>query len=119
MRRSRLYAALFWTVWIAICLLAQPTDILSERAAIAAALRTCALPVISYLWCKEDAAARSVQPPPGAIPLLAVLVPVGLAYYVVATRSALRACGVIIGAVFVTLGVTAGGELLRRIGVQL
>jgi hypothetical protein len=118
MRRNRLYAALFWAVWIAICLLAQPTDVHSQRAAIATALRICVLPVISYLWCKEDAAARSVQPPPGAIPLLAVLVPVGLAYYVIATRSALRACGVIIGAVFVTLGVTAGGEFLRGSGVQ-
>jgi hypothetical protein len=112
MRSSRLYAALFWVIWIVIALLTQATHMRSDRIAIAGGLGMYVLPVILYAWCKADAAARSVQPPPGAIPLLAVLLPVGWAYYVFATRSPLRAVGVIIGGILAASGIMAVSSAL-------
>lgn len=48
-------------------------------------------PVVYYLWCKSDSLHRDVQPPPGAIPLGAVLWPLSLVYYVLFTYSFGRA----------------------------
>jgi hypothetical protein len=112
MRSSRLYAALFWVFWLIVALLTQATHLCSDRFAIAGGLGMYVLPVILYGWCKADAAARSVQPSPGAIPLLAVLLPVGWAYYVFATRSPLRAVGVVIGGILAALGIMAVSSAL-------
>ena len=108
MRGSRSYSVLFWIVWTVTILLAQAGQVDgSEYRAMAAGLSMSVLPVTVYSWCKADAAARSVQPPPGAIPLLAVLLPLGWAYYVFATRPPLRAFGLIIGAALVSTGILA------------
>ena len=42
--------------------------------------------VFTYLWMKADAEERSIASPPGAIPLVAVLLPIAVPYYLVATR---------------------------------
>jgi hypothetical protein len=39
-----------------------------------------------YAWMKADARARGSQPPPGAIPLILVLLPIAVPYYLLATR---------------------------------
>ena len=105
MRRPRLYSVLFWFLWVVICLLAQGRRSQSSHFAIAAALGTYVLPIVLYSWCKADSSARAVQPPPGAIPLLAVLLPLGWAYYVCGTRSPLRAFALIVGAAATALGI--------------
>jgi hypothetical protein len=42
--------------------------------------------VLTYLWMKADASARSTAPPPGAAPLIPVLLPIAVPYYLLATR---------------------------------
>lgn len=112
MRGSRLYATLFWVLWAVIALLTGGMESRSNHYAIAASLGVYVLPIVVYSWCKADAAARSVQPPPGAIPMLAVLLPLGWVYYICATRSPLRACGSIIGTVIAALGILAAASAL-------
>jgi len=42
--------------------------------------------VLIYAWMKADARARGSPPPPGAIPLILVLLPIAVPYYLLATR---------------------------------
>lgn len=41
---------------------------------------------LTYGWMKADARERGVSPPAGAIPLIAVLLPIAVPYYLLATR---------------------------------
>lgn len=91
MRRARLYAILSGVLCGISVTLPQGANVQSARFAMSAGLSMYVLPVILYLWCKADAATRSATPPPGAIPLLAVLAPVGWIYYMFGTRRPLRA----------------------------
>jgi hypothetical protein len=42
--------------------------------------------LLTYAWMKADARARGSAPPPGAIPLIPVLLPIAVPYYLLATR---------------------------------
>ena len=42
--------------------------------------------VLTYAWMKADARGRDSIPPPGAIPLIAVLLPIAVPYYLIAMR---------------------------------
>src|SRR5882757_9710343 len=42
--------------------------------------------VLTYAWMKADARARGSTPPPGAIPLIPVLLQIAIPYYLLATR---------------------------------
>jgi hypothetical protein len=42
--------------------------------------------MMDYAWMKADARARGSPPPPGAIPLILVLLPIAVPYYLLATR---------------------------------
>ncbi|MBS0421837.1 MAG: hypothetical protein JSR66_29275 [Proteobacteria bacterium] len=42
--------------------------------------------LLTYAWMKADARARGSTPPPGAIPLIPVLLQVAIPYYLLATR---------------------------------
>jgi len=42
--------------------------------------------VFTYLWMKTDSQQRSTVPPPGAIPLVVLALPVAAAYYLLGTR---------------------------------
>jgi hypothetical protein len=44
------------------------------------------LQIFTYCWMKADARERDALPPPGAIPLIAAILPVAITYYVMATR---------------------------------
>ena len=46
--------------------------------------------VLTYAWMKADARARGSVPPPGAIPLIPVLLPIAVPYYLLATRQRWR-----------------------------
>lgn len=103
MRRTHLYALLSIVLYAFVLVLRQGADVQSGRFAIAAGLSIFVLPVILYLWCKVDATTRSVTPPPGAIPLLAVLAPVGWIYYLLGTRRPVRALTTIFAVIVVML----------------
>ena len=108
MRRTHLYALLSVVLCAVVLALRQGADVQSGRFAISAGSSLFVLPVTLYLWCKVDATTRSVTPPPGAIPLLAVLAPVGWIYYLLGTRRPLQALTTIF-AVIVVLFVIATG----------
>ena len=114
MRGARLYSLLFWILWGVISLVVRPDDRDSPGSVIAGFLGSFVAPILLYMWCKADAAARSVQPPPGAIPLLAVLLPVGWAYYIFATRSLLRAIGVIVCSILFAGGIVVAGAVVSH-----
>jgi hypothetical protein len=42
--------------------------------------------LLTYAWMKADARARGSTPPPGAIPLIPVLLQIAIPYYLLATR---------------------------------
>lgn len=42
--------------------------------------------LLTYAWMNADARARGSAPPPGAIPLIPVLLPIAVPYYLLATR---------------------------------
>jgi hypothetical protein len=46
--------------------------------------------VCIYCWMKADARERSHEPPPGATPLIPVLLPIAIPYYLVWTRQRWR-----------------------------
>ena len=46
--------------------------------------------VLTYLWMKADSRERSTPTPPGALPLVVVLLPIAVPYYLVATRRSWR-----------------------------
>jgi hypothetical protein len=116
LRTARSYVAIFWLIWLIIAALLSRGPMGSDRFAAAAGLGSVVLPVVCYLWCKADCAARTVRPPPGAIPLMAVLVPVGWAYYLFATRPPLKALGVVVGTVAATLTVLVIAQMIFGAG---
>ena len=42
--------------------------------------------VLTYAWMKADARTLGSTPPPGAIPLIPVLLPIAVSYYLLGTR---------------------------------
>jgi len=46
--------------------------------------------LLIYSWMKADARARGSPPPPGAIPLILVLLPLAVSYYLLSTRHGWR-----------------------------
>jgi hypothetical protein len=99
LRLARTYVALFWLLWLLIAVAFSRGPPGSSAFAIAAGLGSVAMPILCYLWCKADSSARGVKPPPGAIPLMVLLLPIGWAYYVLATRPLFRAALVVLGTV--------------------
>ena len=99
MTAARTYVVVFWLLWVVIAAAVSRGPLGSDAFALGAGLGSVALPVICFLWCKADSAARTVHAPPGAIPLMVVLLPVGWAYYLLATRPPLRAVAVVVGTV--------------------
>ena len=112
----RTYVVLLWLLWVVAATAALRGPLHSHSFALASGLGSFVLPVICYLWCKVDCAARTVQAPPGAIPLMAVLLPVGWAYYLFATRSPLRAVAVVVGTLVGTVAVLAIAQVLFSVG---
>ena len=96
MRAARFYVAVFWLVWLAIAF-AQSQG--TFGFVVAFCLGSFVLPIVCYLWCKADSAARAVPAPQGAIPMMLVLLPIGWAYYLFGTRPRVRALVVIAGTV--------------------
>jgi hypothetical protein len=73
--------------------------------------------VLTFGWMKADAKGRSVQPPPGAIPLIPWLLPIAIPYYLVATRRGWRgAASLCLAALFVAVlcAVAVLGEYVGR-----
>ena len=116
MRTARTYAVVFWLLWLVIAAMLSRGGDRSDWVAIAASLGSYVVPVICYLWCKADSAARAARVPAGAIPLMAVLVPIGWAYYLFATRPLLRATAVVLGTVVAALGILAMAQVLLSAG---
>ena len=83
------------------------------------ALFALPLYVGAYCWMKADARERAIQPPPGAIPFIALLPAFAIPYYLVATRQRWRrlvsvvllAIYVLLVATCVTLGDWIGRKL--------
>lgn len=96
MRTARFYVAVFWLVWLVIAV-AQSQGFFGF--VLAFCLGSFALPIVCYLWCKADCAARAVQAPNGAIPMILVLLPIGWAYYLFSTRPRSRAWVTVAGTV--------------------
>jgi hypothetical protein len=112
LQRRHLYgAAIFATLFAMFYVVARfPT---SETARAACAIPgLIALPILFYLWCKSDASHRGVRPPPGAVPLGAVLWPLAWLYYMLFTYSFGRAIGRILLVLVVTTALAAVGALL-------
>jgi hypothetical protein len=57
------------------------------------ALMVWPLYVLTYCWMKSDAKRLSVQPPAGAIPMIPLLLPIALSYYLFGTRRGWRGAG--------------------------
>ena len=103
MRAARSYVFLFWLIWVALAAALSRGPPGSDKFALAGGLGGVLLPIVCYLWCKADCAARAVRAPPGAVPLMAVLPAIGWAYYLFATRRPLKALTVIVGTLVVAL----------------
>jgi hypothetical protein len=73
--------------------------------------------LLTYAWMKEDARARGSAPPPGAIPLIPVLLPIAVPYYLLATRrrwhKILAVC-FLTGYIGITLVLLSLGEFFGR-----
>jgi hypothetical protein len=73
--------------------------------------------LLTYAWMKEDARARGSAPPPGAIPLIPVLLPIAVPYYLLATRrrwhKILAVC-FLTGYIGITLVLLGLGEFFGR-----
>jgi hypothetical protein len=73
--------------------------------------------VLIYCWMKADAKRRSVLPPAGAIPMIPLLLPIAIPYYLLATRGSWRGVvAVCLGSLFtiVTGVVIIVGEYIGR-----
>ena len=73
--------------------------------------------LLTYAWMKEDARARGSAPPPGAIPLIPVLLPIAVPYYLLATRRRwhkISAVCFLTGYIGITLVLLGLGELFGR-----
>jgi hypothetical protein len=73
--------------------------------------------LLTYSWMKEDARARGSAPPPGAIPLIPVLLPIAVPYYLLATRRRwhkILALCFLTGYIGITLVLLGLGELFGR-----
>jgi hypothetical protein len=100
-RAVRSYVLLFWLTWVALAL----ALCLKPNGALVAGFGFVLLPVICYLWCKADSAARAVRAPPGAVPLMAVAPVIGWAYYLFGTRPPLKALTVVVSTLVVAVGI--------------
>jgi hypothetical protein len=107
------YILLALCMGLAISFLLTGFDLDRDHMAIAVLLGSCLLPVVTYLWIKADSAARAVKPPPGAIPLLVILLPIGWAYYVFATRRPMRASLTVLLGVVIGIGLLTVAALIR------
>ena len=73
--------------------------------------------VLTYAWMKADARARGSVPPPGAIPLIPVLLPIAVPYYLLATRRRWRkilAVCFLTGYIGIALVLLSLGEFVGR-----
>ena len=96
MRGARFYVVVFWLVWLAIAAAESQGRF---GLVLAFCLGSFVLPIVCYLWCKSDCAARAAEAPPGAIPMILVLLPIGWAYYLFKTRPPIKALLVVAGTV--------------------
>jgi hypothetical protein len=73
--------------------------------------------LLTYAWMKADARARGSTPPPGAIPLIPVLLQIAIPYYLLATRrrwhKVLALC-FLAGYVGICLVLVISGEFVGR-----
>jgi hypothetical protein len=73
--------------------------------------------LLTFAWMKADARARGTVPPPGATPLIPVLLPIAVLYYLLATRRRWRkllAVCFLSGYVGIGLVLLGLGELVGR-----
>jgi hypothetical protein len=75
--------------------------------------------ILTYNWMKADAKQRSFEPPPGALPLIPLLLPVALPYYLFGTRRGWRGAGSLCIAALVIAGLCAVMLLGEYIGSGL
>jgi hypothetical protein len=83
-----------------------------NRRAVATGFGMIWLPISTYAWCKTDSTARGVSSPPGAMPLLAVAPPIGWLYYLLWTRSTMRALLTVAIIVMASIGCVVIGTLI-------
>jgi hypothetical protein len=80
--------------------------------------------LLTYAWMKADARTRCCAPPPGAIPLIPVLLPIAVPYYLLASRRGYRKVLVVffftgyigIELVLLVIGESLGGLLVTSQG---
>src|SRR5512140_3605513 len=73
--------------------------------------------LLTYAWMKSDARARGSVPPPGAIPLIPVLLPIAVPYYLLATRQRWRkilAVSFMTGYIGIAIVLLGMGEFVGR-----
>ncbi len=75
--------------------------------------------VLTYLWMKADAQERSSASPPGAIPLVAVLLPIAVPYYLIATRHGWGKALAVLGLVGFVVLVVVFSVLASELGAWL
>ena len=102
-----IFAALFG-IWFLLARFPKGSNALG----VCGAISVVGLPILFYLWCKSDASHRGVSPPPGAIPLGAVLWPVAWIYYVLATRNIAKGVGTVLLITLAAVAVVVAGALL-------
>ena len=94
-----------WLIAIALLLLAAgaASGYLSHGAGNRDVYAFTAWPLylLTFRWMKADARSRSVHPPPGAIPMIALLLPIAVPYYLFATRRSWRGAASVCLAVLV------------------
>jgi hypothetical protein len=116
MRGVRLYSVLFWVIWSLLSILRGTGEQESDGFVVARGIGALVIPIVLYLWCKADAAVRTVHAPPGAIPLLAVAPFLGWAYYIAGTRRPLRAFGIIACSLLLGAGIAAAAGVASQVG---
>ena len=112
LQRRHYYAAAILATLFAMFFVAARFPASETARAVCGIPGLIGLPILFYLWCKSDASHRGVSPPPGALPLGAVLWPVAWVYYVLFTYSFGRAVGRIVLVLVATTAVVAAGALL-------
>ena len=115
LQRRHYYAvAIFTMVFLVLFLFAASPASPTVRA-VSVIVGLIGFPVVFYLWCKSDALYRNVTPPPGALPLGAMVWPLAWLYYVVLTYPFGRAIGRIMLVVAMTVAIVVAGAILGHI----